>query len=59
VKVWIYKGEAPTSRAGREAQAAQAALRAAGQQRGNQRPRDRDTQRRRRAPETAAAGQEG
>ena len=31
VKVWIYKGEAPTSRAGREAQAA--ALRAAAQQR--------------------------
>src|ERR1700678_191168 len=34
VKVWIYRGEAPTSRAGREAAAAQAALRAAGQQRG-------------------------
>jgi small subunit ribosomal protein S3 len=31
VKVWIYRGEAPTSRAGREAAAAQAALRAAGQ----------------------------
>ena len=37
VKVWIYRGEAPTSRAGREAQAA--ALRAAAQQR-TQRPRD-------------------
>jgi small subunit ribosomal protein S3 len=54
VKVWIYKGEAPTSRAGREAQ--QAALRAAAQQR-TQRPRE--PQRRRRAPETAAAGEEG
>ena len=31
VKVWIYKGEAPTSRSAREAQAAQAALRAANQ----------------------------
>jgi small subunit ribosomal protein S3 len=31
VKVWIYKGEAPTSRTAREAQAAQAALRAANQ----------------------------
>ena len=37
VKVWIYKGEAPTSRAGREAQQA-GALRAAAQQR-PQRPR--------------------
>jgi len=54
VKVWIYKGEAPTSRAGREAQ--QAALRAAAQQR-PQRPRE--PQRRRRAPETATAGEEG
>ena len=52
VKVWIYKGEAPTSRAGREAQAA--ALRAAAQQR-PQRP-SREPQRRRRAPEAAAAG---
>jgi small subunit ribosomal protein S3 len=34
VKVWIYKGEAPTSRTAREAQAAQAALRAANDQRG-------------------------
>jgi small subunit ribosomal protein S3 len=55
VKVWIYKGEAPTSRAGREAQ--QAALRAAAQQRGPQRPRE--PQRRRRAPEGSAAGEEG
>jgi small subunit ribosomal protein S3 len=31
VKVWIYRGEAPTSRTAREAQAAQAALRAANQ----------------------------
>jgi small subunit ribosomal protein S3 len=62
VKVWIYRGEAPTSRAGREAQAAQAALRAAGQQRGPRGPRgdrDRDSQRRRRAPETATAAEEG
>jgi small subunit ribosomal protein S3 len=58
VKVWIYKGEALTSRAGREAQAAQAALRAAGQQR-NQRPRGGgDAPRRRRAPETAAAAEQ-
>jgi small subunit ribosomal protein S3 len=55
VKVWIYKGEAPTSRAGREAQAA--ALRAAAQQR-PQRP-SREPQRRRRAPEGQAAGEEG
>ena len=57
VKVWIYKGEAPTSRAGREAQ--QAALRAAAQQRTPRGPRE--PQRRRRAPETAAtgAGEEG
>jgi small subunit ribosomal protein S3 len=57
VKVWIYKGEAPTSRAGREAQAA--ALRAAAQQR-PQRP-SREPQRRRRAPEAAgaSAGEEG
>ena len=53
-KVWIYKGEAPTSRAGREAQ--QAALRAAAQQR-PQRPRE--PQRRRRSPEAATAGEEG
>jgi small subunit ribosomal protein S3 len=62
VKVWIYKGEALTSRAAREAQAAQAQLRAAGQQR-NARggPRGGDAPRRapRRAPETAAAGEEG
>jgi small subunit ribosomal protein S3 len=38
VKVWIYRGEAPTSRAGREAQAA--ALRAAAQQRTQRGPRD-------------------
>src|SRR5207302_7078498 len=38
VKVWIYKGEAPTSRAGREAQ--QAALRAAAQQRAPRGPRE-------------------
>ncbi|MBV9207812.1 MAG: 30S ribosomal protein S3 [Actinobacteria bacterium] len=57
VKVWIYRGEAPTSRAGREAQ--QAALRAAAQQR-SQRPRERDSAgRRRRAAETAPAGEEG
>jgi small subunit ribosomal protein S3 len=55
VKVWIYKGEAPTSRAGREAQAA--ALRAAAQQR-PQRP-SREPQRRRRTPEGQAAGEEG
>jgi small subunit ribosomal protein S3 len=55
VKVWIYKGEAPTSRAGREAQ--QAALRAAAQQR-PQRPRG-EPQRRRRTPESATAGEEG
>ena len=55
VKVWIYKGEAPTSRAGREAQ--QAALRAAAQQR-PQRPRDAQRPRRR-APEGASAGEEG
>src|SRR5438128_1544866 len=52
VKVWIYKGEAPTSRAGREAQ--QAALRAAAQQRTPRGPRE--PQRRRRGAETAAAG---
>jgi small subunit ribosomal protein S3 len=62
VKVWIYKGEAPTSRAGREAQAA--ALRAAAQNR-PQRPRGGgsgggggggDSQRRRRpAPAEAPA----
>jgi small subunit ribosomal protein S3 len=57
VKVWIYRGEAPTSRAGREKQAAEAALRGAGQQR-NARP-GRDAQRRRRGPEPAAAEQEG
>src|SRR5271157_4843336 len=57
VKVWIYKGEAPTSRAGREAQ--QAALRAAAQQR-PQRPREpQSSGRRRRGAETAAAGEEG
>jgi small subunit ribosomal protein S3 len=55
VKVWIYKGEAPTSRAGREAQ--QAALRAAAQQR-PQRPRDAQRPRRR-APEGATVGEEG
>jgi small subunit ribosomal protein S3 len=55
VKVWIYKGEAPTSRAGREAQ--QAALRAAAQQR-PQRPRDAQRPRRR-APDGASAGEEG
>jgi small subunit ribosomal protein S3 len=55
VKVWIYKGEAPTSRAGREAQ--QAALRAAAQQR-TQRPREpQSSGRRRRGAETA--GEEG
>ena len=51
-KVWIYKGEAPTSRAGREAQ--QAALRAAAQQRAPRGPRE--PQRRRRGAEPAAAG---
>jgi small subunit ribosomal protein S3 len=55
VKVWIYKGEAPTSRAGREAQ--QAALRAAAAQRAPRGPRE--PQRRRRAPEGSAAGEEG
>jgi small subunit ribosomal protein S3 len=55
VKVWIYRGEAPTSRAGREAQ--QAALRAAAQQRTPRGPRE--PQRRRRSPETATAGEEG
>jgi small subunit ribosomal protein S3 len=40
VKVWIYKGEAPTSRSAREAQAAQAALRAANQ-RNDRGPRGR------------------
>src|ERR1700757_1962993 len=54
VKVWIYKGEAPTSRAGREAQ--QAALRAPPQQRPR---RPREPQRRRRGAEHAAAGEEG
>jgi small subunit ribosomal protein S3 len=44
VKVWIYKGEAPTSRTAREAQAAQAALRAANQrnERGPRGRGDRD-----------------
>jgi small subunit ribosomal protein S3 len=44
VKVWIYKGEAPTSRSAREAQAAQAALRAANQrnERGPRGRGDRD-----------------
>jgi small subunit ribosomal protein S3 len=42
VKVWIYRGEAPTSRAGREAAAAAAALRAAGQRDGRRGGRDRD-----------------
>jgi small subunit ribosomal protein S3 len=55
VKVWIYKGEAPTSRAGREAQ--QAALRAAAAQRAPRGPRE--PQRRRRTPEGSAAGEEG
>ena len=55
VKVWIYRGEAPTSRAGREAQ--QAALRAAAQQR-TQRPREpQSSGRRRRGAETS--GEEG
>jgi small subunit ribosomal protein S3 len=57
VKVWIYKGEAPTSRAGREA-AGEAALRAAAQQR-PQRPSRGEAPRRRRAPEGAPAGEEG
>ena len=74
VKVWIYRGEAPTSRAGREAQAA--ALRAAAQQR-SQRPRDgqgsgprggggggrgrrgAETAPATTAPATASAGEEG
>jgi small subunit ribosomal protein S3 len=73
VKVWIYRGEAPTSRAGREAQAA--ALRAAAQQR-SQRPRDgqgagprggggggggggRPRRGAETAPATASAGEEG
>src|SRR5262249_7383362 len=55
VKVWIYKGEAPTSPAGRDAR--QAALRAAAQQRPQRPPRE--PQRRRRAPEGASAGEEG
>ncbi|HXL93786.1 MAG TPA: 30S ribosomal protein S3 [Streptosporangiaceae bacterium] len=66
VKVWIYRGEAPTSRAGREAAAAQAALRAAGQQRaprGGAGGRDREQRggRRRQAEAGAAAtpGEEG
>jgi small subunit ribosomal protein S3 len=59
VKVWIYRGEAPTSRAAREAQ--QAALRAAQQR--NQRSREGQPAgsagRRRRSAEAAAAGEEG
>jgi small subunit ribosomal protein S3 len=59
VKVWIYRGEAPTSRAGREAAAAQAALRAANQQRaprGGGGGRDREQRGGRRRPaETGAA----
>jgi small subunit ribosomal protein S3 len=57
VKVWIYKGEAPTSRAGREAQ--QAALRAAAQQRTG-RPREpQSSGRRRRGSDAPATGEEG
>jgi small subunit ribosomal protein S3 len=65
VKVWIYKGEAATSRAGREAAAAQAALLAAGQQRaprGGGRDRDQQRGARRRPAEAGAAatpGEEG
>jgi small subunit ribosomal protein S3 len=55
VKVWIYRGEAPTSRAGREAQ--QAALRAAAAQR-TQRPREPQGARRGRRP-AESAGEEG
>jgi small subunit ribosomal protein S3 len=66
VKVWIYRGEAPTSRAGREAQAA--ALRAAAQQRTQRGPRDGQGPRGGRgrrgadaapAPASASAGEEG
>ena len=65
VKVWIYRGDALTSRVDREKQAAQAALRAAGQRErgprgGRDRDRGRDGDRRRRGPEaTGAEGQEG
>jgi small subunit ribosomal protein S3 len=67
VKVWIYRGEAPTSRAGREAAAAQAALRAANQQRaprGGGGGRDREQRGGRRRPAEAGAaaatpGEEG
>src|ERR1700750_3209180 len=52
VKVWIYKGEAQTSGAGREAQ--QSARRAAAQQRTPRGPRE--PRRPRRGAETAAAG---
>src|SRR5207302_9470504 len=57
VKVWIYRGEAPTSRAGREAQ--QAALRAAAQQRNHRPLEPQSAGRRRRPPEAATAGEEG
>ena len=57
VKVWIYKGEAPTSRAGREAQ--QAALRAAAQQRAPRGPREPQRRRRGAEPAAAGAGEEG
>jgi small subunit ribosomal protein S3 len=56
VKVWIYRGEASTSRAGREAQ--QAAMRAAAQQR-NQRPREAQGAGRRRRSAETASGEEG
>ncbi|HLI38226.1 MAG TPA: 30S ribosomal protein S3, partial [Streptosporangiaceae bacterium] len=52
VKVWIYRGDAPTSRAGREAQ--QAALRAAAQQRGQRSREPQSAGRRRRAAEAVA-----
>jgi small subunit ribosomal protein S3 len=48
VKVWIYRGDAAPTRAGREA--AQAALRAAGQRRDRDRDRDRPGGQARRGP---------
>jgi small subunit ribosomal protein S3 len=56
VKVWIYRGEAPATRAEREAAAA--ALRAGGQRPGRDRDRDRPQQRGRR-PRTGASGPGG
>ena len=57
VKVWIYRGDAAPTRAGREA--AQAALRAAGQRRDRDRDRDRPGQAQRRPRRDRPEGRPG